>query len=153
MRKSPNTRPCSFQVLLSSSLFAMTLLSLPATAATVEEELKQCTEFSDDAKRLACYDKLAGNLQAHVEQRFGQEEKRAIAEAPESITAIIESAQKGAYGKYTFTLDNGQVWRQTDSGRTIWRGGEQVTVERGALGSFFMRKADGGRALRVKRIQ
>ncbi|MBY6189693.1 hypothetical protein KUV22_04610 [Microbulbifer agarilyticus] len=153
MRKSTNKRPPSFKLWLVSPLLVTSIFGLPAMADTVQEELKRCTEFSDDSKRLACYDKLANNLQTHVEQRFGQEEKRAIQEAPESITATIESAQKGAYGKYTFTLDNGQVWRQTDSGRTIWRGGEQVTLERGALGSFFMRKTEGGRALRVKRIK
>ncbi|MCA0900744.1 hypothetical protein [Microbulbifer agarilyticus] len=153
MRKSTKTHPLSIKLWLATPLLATSLLSLPAVATTVQEELKRCTEFSDDTKRLACYDKLANNLQVHVEQRFGQEEKRAIEEAPESITATIEIAQKGAYDKYTFTLDNGQVWRQTDSGRTIWRGGERVTLERGALGSFFMRKTEGGRALRVKRIK
>ncbi|GAB2518208.1 hypothetical protein [Microbulbifer agarilyticus] len=153
MCKFTNTRPPSFKLWLAPQLLAVSILGLPAVAATVQEELKRCTEFSDDSKRLACYDKLANNLQTHIEQRFGHEEKKAIEEAPESITAVISAAQKGAHGKYTFTLDNGQVWRQTDSGRTIWRGGEEVTLERGALGSFFMRKSSGGRSLRVKRIK
>ncbi|AQQ67975.1 hypothetical protein Mag101_10240 [Microbulbifer agarilyticus] len=153
MCKSNNTLPSPSKLWLVSPLLAV-LLSFPAGATTLPEELKRCTEFSDDTKRLACYDKLANNLQTHVEQIFGQEEKRAIQEAPESITATIEIAKKGAYGKFTFTLDNGQVWRQTDSGRAIWRGGEQVTLERGALGSFFMRKTEGGgRGLRVKRVK
>ncbi|WP_051686846.1 hypothetical protein [Microbulbifer sp. HZ11] len=135
-------------------LFAMTPLLTPATSAeTLEDALRRCTEFSDDKKRLACFDKASGNLKQRAELRFGHEGKDVAEEAPESISATITSAVEGAHGKYTFTLDNGQVWRQTGSGRAIWREGEQITLERGALGSFFMRKATGGRSLRVKRIK
>ena len=128
--------------------------ALPSNAETLNEQLKQCSQFSDDKKRLACYDTLAGSLQQHAEQQFGQEQKQVIEEAPDSITATITEATKGAFGKYTFTLDNGQVWRQAESSRSaIWRGGEQIVVERGALGSFLMRKTTGGRSLRVKRLK
>ena len=138
---------------LLSALTLASLLALPAGAETLEDALRHCTEFSDDRKRLACFDKAAGKLHQIAEQRFGHEERDAVQEAPESISATITDAVESAHGKYTFTLDNGQVWRQTDSGRAIWRGGEQVTLERGALGSFFMRKTTGGRSLRVKRIK
>ncbi|MBY6210997.1 hypothetical protein KUV95_05500 [Microbulbifer agarilyticus] len=153
MRKPTYSRPSPSLLWLSLLLLAGTLLHYPAIAVTIEEEIRRCKDLSDDNMRLICYDKLAKNLPTHVKQRFGQEEKKAIEEAPESITAVISSAQKGAYSKYTFTLDNGQVWRQIDSGRAIWRGGEHVTLERGAMGSFFMRKTGGGRSLRVKRVK
>ncbi|MCQ3829629.1 hypothetical protein HXX02_09220 [Microbulbifer elongatus] len=134
-------------------LLAPVFASPPASAETLEDTLRRCTEFSNDQKRLACFDKAAANLKARAELRFGHEGKDIAEEAPESISATITSAAEGAHGKFTFTLDNGQVWRQTSSGRAIWREGEQVTLERGALGSFFMRKATGGRSLRVKRIK
>ena len=143
-----------FRFALALPLALIATLALPSSAETLNEQLKQCSQFSDDKKRLACYDELAGNLQQHAEKQFGQEKKLVIEEAPDSITATITKATKGAYGKYTFTLDNGQVWRQVESSRTaIWRGGEEVVVERGALGSFLMRKASGGRSLRVKRLK
>lgn len=131
------------------------LLAHPTTAAeSLREQLQQCSQFSDDSKRLVCYDQITGNLRQHAEQQFGQEQKQVIEEAPDSITATIARAEEGAFGKYIFTLDNGQVWQQVDSSsRSIWRGGEQVSLERGTLGSFFMRKVTGGRSLRVKRVK
>lgn len=135
-------------------LAILTAQALPTAADTLSEQLQQCSQFSNDKKRLACYDQIAGNLQQHAEKQFGQEQKQAIEEAPDSITATITEATEGAYGKYIFTLDNGQIWRQVDSSsRAIWRGGEQVEIERGALGSFLMRKTSGGRSLRVKRVK
>ncbi|MBB5210060.1 hypothetical protein [Microbulbifer hydrolyticus] len=151
MRKSATHR---FSATLPIPVILFAILALPATAETLQKRLQQCSQFSDDEKRLACYDKLSGGLQQHAEQQFGQEQKQVIEEAPDSITATIIDAKEGAYGKFTFTLDNGQIWRQVDSSsRAIWRGGEQVTVERGALGSFLMRKTTGGRTLRVKRVK
>ncbi|WP_288130239.1 hypothetical protein [Microbulbifer sp.] len=133
--------------------FPLTLsFCVSASADTLQSQLHTCAQFSDDSKRLACYDKLTGNLQQHAEQQFGQEQRAAIEEAPDIITAIITQAEEGAHGKYTFRLDNGQIWRQVGSGRVIWKGGEQVEVERGAFGSFLMRKTRGGRSVRVKRL-
>lgn len=145
------TRSRTF-VLLPALLLAAT--SLPAAAVdSLREQLQQCSQFSDNDKRLDCFDQVTGNLQQHAEQQFGQEQKQVIDEAPESITATIATATEGAFGKYIFTLDNGQVWQQVEgSSRATWRGGEQVALERGVFGSFFMRKVTGGRALRVKRI-
>lgn len=135
-------------------LAALPFFTYQASAESIKEQLQQCSQFSDDGKRLSCYDQVTGNLRQHAEKQFGQEQKKVIEEAPESITATIASVEKGAYDKYTFTLDNGQVWRQVDGGgRVIWRGGEQIKLDRGAFGSFFMRKVTGGRSLRVKRIQ
>jgi len=125
----------------------------PVFAQTLREELKTCAQFSDDSKRLQCFDKLAAGLQQHAEKQFGQEAQKVIEEAPDSITATITEVTKGAYGKYTFVLDNGQVWRQTGSSRVIWKGGEQIELERGVLGAFFMRKVTGGRSVKVKRVQ
>ncbi|WGL16767.1 hypothetical protein PVT68_00325 [Microbulbifer bruguierae] len=122
-------------------------------AESLADKLQQCSQFSDDTKRLACYDGISGNLRQYAEQQFGHEQQVALEETPESITATIRATQAGAYDKYTFTLDNGQVWRQIDNTRNIWKGGEEVILERGAFGSFFMRKITGGRSLRVKRIQ
>ncbi|WP_226702656.1 hypothetical protein [Microbulbifer elongatus] len=150
--KRTNTR--RFPIAFALPLALIATLPLPSSADTLSEQLKKCSQFNDDKKRLACFDKLAGNLQQHAEKQFGQEQIQVIEEAPESITATITQATKGAYGKYTFTLDNGQVWRQVESSRTaIWRGGEEIVVERGALGSFMMRKTTGGRSLRVKRLK
>ncbi|QKX18630.1 hypothetical protein [Microbulbifer sp. YPW1] len=152
MRKITQAQTLSTSLLLSAAAIATLACAPLASADSLQAQLQQCSQFSDDNKRLACYDKLTGSLQKHAEQQFGQEQKQAVEEAPESITATITKAEEGAYGKFIFTLDNGQVWRQTDTKRSILRDGDQVTVERGALGSFRMRKTTGGRTMRVKRV-
>ncbi|WP_143735738.1 hypothetical protein [Microbulbifer mangrovi] len=140
--------------LILTATAVVTLAVTPmANADSLQAQLQQCSQFSNDKKRLACYDKLTGSLQQHAEKQFGQEQKQAVEEAPESITATITKVDDGAYGKLIFTLDNGQVWRQTDTKRSILRDGDQISIERGAFGSFLMRKATGGRSMRVKRVK
>lgn len=154
MRKITNHRTIPSALFLTTAVLATGFSAPQATAAdSLQAKLQRCSQFSDDQKRLACYDKLTGSLQQHAEKQFGQEQQQAVDEAPDAITATITKTEEGAYGKTVFTLDNGQVWRQTGTKRSILRAGEQVTVERGALGSFMMRKATGGRSLRVKRIK
>ena len=144
MRKITNHRTIPSALFLTTAVLATGFSAPQATAAdSLQAKLQRCSQFSDDQKRLACYDKLTGS----------QEQQQAVDEAPDAITATITKTEEGAYGKTVFTLDNGQVWRQTGTKRSILRAGEQVTVERGALGSFMMRKATGGRSLRVKRIK
>ena len=129
------------------------LVAAPLSAQTLQEEIETCAQYSNDAKRLQCFDKLAGGLKQHAEKQFGQEMQAATEDAPESITATISEVREGAYGKHTFVLDNGQVWRQTGSSRVVWKGGEQVELERGVLGAFYMRKTSGGRSVKVKRVK
>ncbi|WP_226664812.1 hypothetical protein [Microbulbifer aggregans] len=144
-------RPLPYAALALLSIAALGATS--ASAETLKSKLQTCTQYSDDTKRLSCYDELADNLKQHAISQFGQEQKTVIEGAPESIVATISSVQKGAYGKYTFVLNNGQIWRQTGSTKVIWKGGEQIELDRGVLGAFYMRKVSGGRSVKVKRIQ
>jgi hypothetical protein len=55
---------------------------------------------------------------------------------------LVSAVRAGPDGKLVVTLDNGQVWRQTDDRRLpIPRRDAEVTaeIERGAKGSFFLR--------------
>ena len=68
----------------------------------------------------------------------------AAAHAPkplDSMTARIASVGKAADGREIFTLDNHQVWVQMiDDGNWLdARTGEEVTVSRGWLGSYWLR--------------
>ncbi|MFQ5548796.1 MAG: hypothetical protein ACE5FV_10920 [Woeseia sp.] len=53
---------------------------------------------------------------------------------------------------YVITLDNGQVWRQTDASRLRLAKDDQVTIERAAFGSFRLKKVGRSTMMRVKRI-
>ncbi|MFT4993068.1 MAG: hypothetical protein ACI965_000085 [Paraglaciecola sp.] len=84
---------------------------------------------------------------------FGMEHKNKLENAQDKIYAQLTVINKDPYKKLLLTLDNGQRWKQTDSVFLRLRVGEQVYVERGALGSFFLSKDGKNRRLRVKRIK
>lgn len=84
-------------------------------------------------------------------ESFGQENKKTPEDLVNQIQGEILKVTKGAYGKQIITLDNGQVWRQTDNVRLKLAAGESVTIERGAFGSFFISKENANRRIRAKR--
>ncbi len=66
------------------------------------------------------------------------------------IEAIVVEVHKSASGKAVITLDNGQVWKQSDSSRTHLSDNDKVTIRRRSFGSysFYSSKT----SIRVKRI-
>ena len=72
--------------------------------------------------------------------------------APEQVVARVKAVVTKAGGSYRVTLEDGQVWEETQrSGGLPPEVGETVTIKRGLLGSYFLARAF-GLALRVKRI-
>ena len=138
------------RILLFTTLLA---LAAGASADTLTNQMHGCAAIENDSERLSCYDALSKTLDRRAEDNFGQEQKRIAEEAPDSISATVSKIQEGSYGKVVVTLHNGQVWRQNDSGRVHWDQGEQVLIERGVFGSFFMKSTEGGRKIRVKRVK
>jgi hypothetical protein len=137
-----------------------------------------CRTIGDSAARLACYDgKVATLAEAQKSDdlfvaskddvrkarrglfglslpKFGffggggddDTDKTAIKE----IDAVIANVGRGQ-GGWSYTLDDGAVWVQTDNVFTKSpQPGQKIHIRRGALGSFFATVA-GGLAVRVKR--
>lgn len=152
-QNSPNLTSETDKMRTVLTLTLSTLLAASATADSVTNQLKGCSTIKADAERLKCYDALSNSLEQRAEENFGQEQRQVVEEAPDSIEATITQIDQAAYGKLLITLDNGQVWRQNDSGRVNWKSGDKVIVERALFGSFKMKSASGGRTLRVKRVQ
>ncbi|GAA5525366.1 hypothetical protein Maes01_01935 [Microbulbifer aestuariivivens] len=132
-------------------VLSLLLLAANASGDSLTKQMRGCAAIESDDERLSCFDALSQSLDARAEQMFGREKKHITEEAPEQMAAKILSVQEGAYGKAIIALDNGQLWRQNDNLRVLWSAGDPVIVERGIFGSFFMRSADGGRKIRVKR--
>lgn len=166
-------------------------------AAWGQDSLESCARISDDARRLACYDGLAGRVMqgtavaavpspapettpeiatvlapapaaaaaapvaaapVAVERvaEFGLSEQARKEREPEkwveSVTARVTNVGQTASDRYVITLDNGQVWVQSETNtRAILAPGDTVTIKRAALGSF---KLSGPRSVfwRVKRL-
>lgn len=89
-----------------------------------------------------------------AEQRFGSEGLKVEEKADEEldkIFSVVANVQKSARKYNIVTLENGQVWRQVESGSFKVKEGEQVYVERGMLGAFFMGKEGRNKRMKVKR--
>jgi hypothetical protein len=69
-----------------------------------------------------------------------------------SIQAHITAVSSTVTGVSTFTLDNGQVWREiTPAGDLLARPGQGVTVSVGVFHSYWL-QTEGGRGCKVTRI-
>jgi hypothetical protein len=69
----------------------------------------------------------------------------------------VERVATDRVGKLTIHLENGQVWRQTDtesvSVRRSHLDGLTATINRGALGSYFMTLSHNSRRFRAERLR
>jgi hypothetical protein len=91
---------------------------------------------------------VAGSTAAGGASPTKVEPKPAGQALPGKITAIRQASG----GVLVFTLDNNQVWVQADADtRFSFNVGEDVRIEHGAMGSFWL-AANKGRKTKVKRI-
>ncbi|MET0338918.1 MAG: hypothetical protein ABW063_14290 [Caulobacter sp.] len=69
----------------------------------------------------------------------------------EAITAVATKVWQGARGEWNFQLEDGAVWKQTDSPDPArsFKNGVTVEIKKGKLGNFFL-KANGA-LMRAKR--
>ena len=154
-----------------------------STAAAQEAPLAAlygCRDIEADAERLACYDEAVGKIRTGEEagdlavvtkeqvaevnvRSFGSPEPDISSLAPQvkeakkldRIDSPIVAYRAGGNGKLRFELENGQIWRQTDTTRVDLRGDGPwpATVKRAAFGSFLL-STDGARgAVRVQRAE
>jgi hypothetical protein len=160
-------------------LLAVAAACAPGLAPGAEDfaaAVRACRAESDDARRLACYDRVAGRDPAAQAQAptavpaaaakpaddFGRERQiayeedkkreeatRAVGELRASIVAIETRMD----GLMTFTLDNGQVWRQNrpDSRFSI-KQGDAVLIQPGSLNSFIL-SGPNKKSTRVTRVK
>jgi hypothetical protein len=134
----------------------------------VPPELRSCMSIERNTERLSCYDRgiavlvgAEGAITPSAESSFGMVARTPRAEATRS-DATSEGVQKVS-GKVTalalandgtavVTLDNGQVWRQLSGGQLLLKVGDDVEINRAALGSFQM-KVPSGRSGKMKRVR
>lgn len=86
----------------------------------------------------------------------GEEVKRTYEEAAgqqelKELSATVTDVQPAGPGRIIVWLDNGQVWRQTDSPTLKIKVGGRVIIRKAAFGSFKMKKEDENATMRVRR--
>jgi len=144
------------------------------------EALVRCRAIGDDAARLRCFDTAAAALEAAaarrevvvVDRQQVREGRRrlfglAIPRLPifggdedededriETVEGVVASASQDGMGHWIVALQDGAVWTQTDNRPLALRprNGQQVVINRGAMGSFMMRinNQPGVRARRIR---
>lgn len=142
----------------------------PADAAA--DALIACLDIPDSGERLSCLEAGAHEIRAlrsdagdtaAIDDSFGAESlastRRAKREEDKAarLDAGVVEIRVGPLKNVTVVLDNGQVWRQSESDRVVIhpprnQNGLTVTVTKAAFGSYWMKINELDRQIRVKRI-
>lgn len=168
------------KLVVPAGLVALAAVSIALHGAELPAELVECRTLSSTVARLGCYDQVVdahtaipdraaeGQKAAPVaresvlspsqEDLFGKDEaekRKAVEEATgtkeiEQIEATVIEVRRATSGMAIITLDNGQIWKQTDGSRTRLSANDQITIRRASFGSYMLHKNKS--AMRVKRI-
>jgi len=168
---------------LASGMIAVSFAAQAQDASEVEvqtpaivADLFACREISDDAARLACFDREVGTIQEKQERQeiviADKEEVRETRrglfgfslpkiglfkgddeEDIDEVAVTIASARKMSNGRVSFTTEDGARWVQVDKTLVLRdpKPGDQVTIKKGAIGSY-MAKIGKARAFRARRV-
>jgi hypothetical protein len=160
------------------------LLSATAVGAqdSLPAQLGVCLQVTGTLQRLACYDRVAHAVSppprsaprpatnfppatvaappiAAAPSGLGSERLPRVAsaapKAPQQMIAGVASVSYDGRGRFTITLDNGQVWRQLDGDTALLKGTRfpAVRISRGALGSYDLNIVGRNASYRVSRVQ
>lgn len=167
---------------IGARLFLLLLGCSGLTAAAVgPTSAEDCVAIADREARLACYDAVHGHAAEDAPAvppppaqptpparrappaepappaDFGAEQlpqRRSEPEAKDDLVVAIAEMGKQATGRHWFRLENGQLWSQVSPERTTLKAGDSVRINRGLLGTYHLREADGGsRSTAVRRLE
>ena len=138
---------------------AVAALTLPVAAIgentpAVVTAVYQCRALSDDAARLACFDKAAADLEQAQNARtlsFGDEDAFPRFEGAE-LKSKIEAVSANQAGRYVITLADGTRWVQTEWTKFIFdpKAGDSIVLRKGLTGNY--RASTRGTAFQVRQI-
>lgn len=167
------------------ALFAAPVQAQDRAAEQTPEALGQlarCRAITEPGARLACYDKETSALIAATEEGsvrvvnteevktirrslfgfslpriglFGGGREKGEAEDVSLINTTVTDIRALPYGKYQFTIAEGDaIWQTTEAPVALRKPkvGDGVELERAALGSYWVR-FEGQRSVKGKRVQ
>lgn len=141
---------------LALPLFAGLLF---AGSAHADDAILTCRTLTDAGARLACYDAIEVKVRPAQtkEAAFGLRPaaRPKLEEAPRSVSSTIEGRVDGWRPGAQIRLANGQVWRVLDGGEVVFAPvtNPKATVERGMLGSMYLKVEGSNHSARVSRVQ
>jgi hypothetical protein len=156
---------------------------LPSLVPAAEAARHQCATVADDSARLACYDSVFGRpadsamtsapaavappqaaanaVRAGDPANFGLSPwderilgpKAADRQSLASIVAKVATVEWRRDGRFVVTLDNDQVWQQSETlTKARPMAGDPVTIREAALGSYLL-VTKASIATRVRRVR
>lgn len=162
---------------LVACALGITSASFSVQAETVSEAILKCKAEQNSLQRLLCFDKVAENISGLKDQSFSEAQasapvaaavtpnnntaqrqqqdfgKTPIDETPDALSSRVTKVKKDRLKRQTLTLQNGQVWREIGSSGHVVTNGQQVTIEKGLFGSYYLSVDGSNRELQVKRIK
>jgi hypothetical protein len=145
------------------------VFSIDSYGETLSNKLEQCAKVQDDLSRLSCFDRLSLTAkyiveikepptQSQKESRFGgdiveKKKRQKNGYNLEKVIYTVAKIKKSIRKKLTIYFENGQVWKQYDTITFRLNKEDKVEISTGMLGSFFLKKINTNRAIRVKRIK
>ena len=84
---------------------------------------------------------------------FGLEHRRDLSAEASEVSLTIASFKDSLRGKKIITFSDGSVWQQSDSAYLKIEEGQQVSIERGLLGSFYLSVEGVNKRMKVKRVK
>jgi len=127
-----------------------------------------CTRLGDDVSRLACYDAALGVAKPSAAQQSGVGKTDAQAkfgdngrlhpdskaDMPKSLTVQIQQVTPLPYGLYRLTLENGQVWRTTQTDSALaFKANDTIAISRRVLGGYDISLAGRNASVNATRIK
>jgi hypothetical protein len=173
MRSPPRIAAAALALAWCPTLPAVAAPAPPVRAPSVQAVM-DCRKIADDTQRLACYDAAedalakadqTGDLVSLDRAQRNQVRRQAFGlTLPsidlfehgegqlQSVKATVASARQDAQGRWTFVMQDGQVWRQTDDEFLSHdpHTGSAVEISRAMLGSFML-SVDGQPGVRAHR--
>jgi len=145
--------------------------SIPLKAAVpAEQAIELCRAEQNALRRLTCYDAISltansnsastNAITANVAKSdkavannadFGIEHRKSSDDANDVLHMTVKDIRYSPRKDLIVEFENGQVWRQNDSGYYKINIGERHFIKRGALNSFFLGNDNNNRILRVRR--
>lgn len=153
-------KPMILGALLASTVLVPVQAS--ADAKGLDEQLLKCFEMSDETQRIVCYDGISRTIAKANPEKQEIVKQRAIddfglSHQEQSHDEMIMQAthvEREPGGKWLITMDNGQVWQQTNDDRYNFHTKQpKVRIFKMLFGSYAMTEVDRSKKIRVKRVK
>lgn len=116
-----------------------------------KNETGQATQES--TKPMAQEKPSKSKREALEKDNFGQEYKQKP-DVVDQMLFTITAVKKNPYGQKKFIFSNGQIWQQKDYAPAGgFKAGMEISIKRGALNSFYLKKMNSNNSIKVKRIK